>query len=106
MRDYVHVSDLAHSHVEAAKALAAGRALEPIYNLGSGEGKTVREMVDTLIVATGSESKANVVGRRPGDPARVVANGDLAIRDLDWGMRHTPAEMASSAWNARKNLSI
>lgn len=106
VRDYVHVSDLAHSHVEAAKALEAGRSLEPIYNLGSGDGKTVREMVDTLLAATGSETKAEVAGRRPGDPARIVANGDLAKRDLDWEMRHSTAQMASSAWNAHKKLAL
>lgn len=102
IRDYVHVADLAHSHVEAALALQSGKQLEPIYNLGSGEGQSVRDMITTIIDVTGSDIKPVVSARRAGDPARVVANGDLASRDLDWAMRHSVRDMAQSAWNARQ----
>ncbi len=98
VRDYVHVGDLARAHVATAVALKEGRALEPVYNLGSGDGNSVREVMDAVVAAT-STTLAPVVGpRRPGDPARIVADGSLAARDLGWRMRHTVAEMVQSAW--------
>ncbi|WP_066586429.1 UDP-glucose 4-epimerase GalE [Cellulomonas timonensis] len=100
VRDYVHVADLAVSHVAAAQALAGGRALEPVYNLGSGDGVSVRQIMTAMADATGIEFTPDVAPRRPGDPARIVASGALAARDLDWKMRHTLADMVASAWRA------
>ncbi len=100
VRDYVHVADLAVSHVAAAQALAEGRALEPVYNLGSGDGVSVRQIMTAMADATGIEFTPEMAPRRPGDPARIVASGALAARDLDWKMRHTLAEMVASAWRA------
>jgi len=101
VRDYVHVADLAISHVSAAQALAAGRDLEPVYNLGSGDGVSVRQIMTAMADATGIPFTPEVAPRRPGDPARIVASGALAARDLDWKMRHTLADMVQSAWEAR-----
>ncbi|WP_062389794.1 UDP-glucose 4-epimerase GalE [Demequina iriomotensis] len=98
VRDYVHVSDLAAAHVVAAQRLDAGDALEPVYNLGSGSGTSVRQIVDAMVAATGTD-KAPVEGpRRPGDPASIVADGTLATRDLAWAMRYSVQEMVDSAW--------
>ena len=102
VRDYVHVADLAISHVAAARALAAGQPLEPVYNLGSGEGVSVRQIMDAMAKVTGVDFTPEIHARRPGDPARIVASGDLAARDLDWRMRHTLEDMVASAWSARK----
>jgi UDP-glucose 4-epimerase len=102
VRDYVHVADLAVSHVAAARALTDGRALEPVYNLGSGDGLSVRQIMDAMARVTGIDFEPEVRPRRPGDPARIVASGELAARDLDWRMRHTLDEMVRSAWAARK----
>jgi UDP-glucose 4-epimerase len=102
VRDYVHVADLAVSHVAAAEALAAGTTLEPVYNLGSGEGLSVRQIMDAMARVTGIDFEPEVRERRPGDPARIVASGDLAARDLRWEMRHTVDEMVASAWAARR----
>jgi UDP-glucose 4-epimerase len=102
VRDYVHVADLAISHVAAAEALAAGTALEPVYNLGSGEGLSVRQIMDAMARVTGIDFEPEIHERRPGDPARIVASGDLAARDLRWEMRHTVDEMVASAWQARQ----
>lgn len=102
VRDYVHVADLAHSHVVAARRLAAGEALEPVYNLGSGAGSSVRQIMDTIREVTGIDFTPEVHPRRPGDPARIVATGELAMRDLDWAMRHTLHDMVASAWEARQ----
>ncbi len=103
VRDYVHVADLAHSHVVAAKALEAGTPLEPVYNLGSGNGSSVREIMDAMAEVTGIDFEPEIAPRRPGDPARIVASGELAGRDLEWEMRHSLTDMVASAWAARKN---
>ena len=102
VRDYVHVADLAASHVAAARALAEGTALEPVYNLGSGDGLSVRQIMEAMARVTGVDVEPEVHPRRPGDPARIVASGELAGRDLDWQMRHTVDEMVASAWQARQ----
>jgi len=102
VRDYVHVADLAVSHVAAAEALLSGRPLEPVYNLGSGDGLSVRQIMDAMARVTGVDFTPEVHPRRPGDPARIVASGELAGRDLDWQMRHSVDEMVASAWQARK----
>jgi UDP-glucose 4-epimerase len=105
VRDYLHVSDLATSHVVAAQRLAEGAPLEPVYNLGSGTGVSVAEIMDTIRRVTGIEFTPEPAPRRPGDPARIVASGELAARDLDWQMRHTLEDMVRSAWEARSRAS-
>ncbi len=102
VRDYVHVADLAAAHVAAARRLDAGEPTERVYNLGSGSGQSVREVLDAVRRVTGADVEPEVGPRRPGDPARIVASGDLAERDLDWRMRHTLDEMVASAWEARR----
>ncbi|WP_291039092.1 UDP-glucose 4-epimerase GalE [Herbiconiux sp.] len=100
VRDYIHVSDLALAHVEAARRLDAGDTLLPAYNLGSGDGISVRQIMDAMADVTGIPFTPEVAPRRPGDPARIVASGALATRDLSWSMRHTLSDMVSSAWSA------
>ena len=101
VRDYVHVADLAHSHVVAAQKLAAGERLAPIYNLGSGSGSSVKQIMDAVRVVTGIDFTPEIGPRRPGDPARIVATGELASRDLEWTMRNSLIDMVTSAWSAR-----
>jgi UDP-glucose 4-epimerase len=102
VRDYVHVSDLALSHVVAAEALEEGRPLLPVYNLGSGSGLSVRQIMDAVARVTGIDFTPDIRPRRPGDPARIVATGEFAARDLHWKMRHAVDEMVASAWAARQ----
>ncbi len=102
VRDYVHVADLAASHVTAAQALAAGRPLERVYNLGSGDGLSVRQIMTAMAAATGIDFEPGTGPRRAGDPDRIVADGTLAARDLDWKMRHSVEEMVASAYAAQK----
>jgi UDP-glucose 4-epimerase len=105
VRDYIHVADLAVSHVAAAKRLDAHEPIEPVYNLGSGDGVSVGEIMTTVAEVTGIAFTPEVGPRRAGDPARIVASGELAARDLDWKMRHTLQEMVRSAWEARQAAS-
>jgi UDP-glucose 4-epimerase len=101
VRDYVHVSDLALSHVAAAQRLTAGEELLPVYNLGSGTGCSVAEIMTAIRTVTGIDFTPKIGPRRPGDPARIVASGEAAARDLGWEMRHDLEDMVRSAWRAR-----
>jgi UDP-glucose 4-epimerase len=100
VRDYIHVTDLALSHVAAARRLDAGEDIEPVYNLGSGDGVSVGEIMATVQQVTGIDFVPEIGPRRVGDPDRIVASGELAARDLRWSMRHSLKEMVQSAWDA------
>ena len=102
VRDYIHVADLALAHVAAARRLDDGLPVERVYNLGSGAGTSVAQIMTAIRTVTGIDFEPTIMPRRPGDPARIVATGDLAARDLDWTMRHSLEEMVSSAWEARR----
>jgi UDP-glucose 4-epimerase len=102
VRDYVHVADIAAAHVVAARRLAAGESIEPAYNLGSQNGLSVKQIMDAMARATGIPFTAAIGPRRPGDPDRIVATGELAARDLDWANRYTVDEMVRTGWEARR----
>ncbi|GAA1055664.1 UDP-glucose 4-epimerase GalE [Agromyces luteolus] len=106
VRDYIHVADLADAHVAAARRLDAGEPIEAVYNLGSGDGVSVGEIMREVAAVTGTPFTPEVGPRRAGDPARIVASGELAARDLDWRMRHSLREMVASAWSARRAASV
>ena len=83
-RDYVHVADVAEAHVAAARALAAGRNLNTVYNLGRGVGSSVKQVVQIVAEVTGTPNDYQVAPRRPGDPARLVALTHKANAELKW----------------------
>ena len=101
VRDYIHVADLAASHVVAAQALSEGTRLRPVYNLGSGDGLSVAQIMTAMAEVTGIGFVPEIGPRREGDPARIVASGDHAAADLQWQMRHDVSSMVRSAWQAR-----
>ena len=103
VRDYVHVQDLAEGHVAAARRLESGADIEPVYNLGSGSGSSVREIMDTMREVTGIDFSPTIGARRAGDPARIVASGELAKRDLGWAPERDLRDMVESAWRARRS---
>lgn len=105
VRDYIHVTDLALAHVAAARRLDAGEPVEAAYNLGSGTGVSVGEIMSTVADVTGIAFTPDAAPRRAGDPARIVAAGDLAARDLGWAMRHSLREMVESQWLATRGAS-
>ncbi|TFC36650.1 MULTISPECIES: UDP-glucose 4-epimerase GalE [unclassified Cryobacterium] len=106
VRDYIHVADLALSHVAAARHLDAGEPVLPVYNLGSGDGVSVGQIMSTVAAVTGIDFAPVIGPRRAGDPDRIVASGELAARDLDWAMRHSLEEMVQSAWESRQTASV
>ncbi len=100
VRDYIHVSDVADAHVAAAVALSEGRDLQPVYNLGSGTGVSVLQIMAAMARVTGIDFTPEITERRPGDPARIVASGELAARDLDWATRRSLDDCVRSAWES------
>ncbi|WP_417563422.1 UDP-glucose 4-epimerase GalE [Microbacterium sp.] len=102
VRDYVHVADIAAAHVVAAQRLASGAPIEPAYNLGSQNGLSVKQIMDAMARVTGVAFTPEIAPRRPGDPDRIVATGELAVRDLEWANRYTVDEMVRSGWEARR----
>lgn len=100
VRDYVDVSDIAKAHVAAAGRLESGLPVEPVYNLGAGEGVSVLQIMQTVSEVTGLEFQPSINPRRPGDPARIVADGSLAARDLKWENRSDLGGTIKNAWLA------
>lgn len=100
MRDYVHVSDLARAHVAALEKLAGGGG-SFVVNLGTGDGITVKEMADKAKQVSGRDFTCEVVGRRAGDPASVVASAGLAKTLLGWEARHSDVDtLVRTTWKA------
>jgi UDP-glucose 4-epimerase len=81
VRDYIHIVDLAQAHILALRALDQGSRT---YNLGNGEGFTVKEVIETCRQVTGHPIPAQVGPRRPGDPAALIASSDKIRRELGW----------------------
>lgn len=100
VRDYVHVQDVAEAHVVAATKLSSGTELREIYNLGAGRGTSVLEIMNAAREATGIEFTPEIRGRRMGDPAEIVATGQLAAKDLGWKNNFTISQMLESAWGS------
>jgi UDP-glucose 4-epimerase len=97
IRDYIHIADLVSAHLLALEALGERDVL--IYNLGSGNGYSVREVIETARRVTGHSIPANEMPRRPGDSARLVASSEKIQRELGWEPQHDNLEeILSSAW--------
>lgn len=86
VRDYVHVSDLADAHLLALRRLEQGGS-SAAFNLGNGQGMTVRQVLDAVARAAGRPVPHQMGARRAGDPARLVASNDAARRELGWAPR-------------------
>jgi UDP-glucose 4-epimerase len=99
VRDFVHVTDLAAAHLGALQALAAGGA-SSAYNLGNGEGMSVRAVIECVGRVTGHAVPHRIGPRRPGDPARLVASSARAMRELGWTPKYAALEtIIRTAWS-------
>jgi UDP-glucose 4-epimerase len=96
VRDYIHVVDLADAHLRALSAAAAGT--HHVINLGSGNGHTVREVLDTVKRVTGNEVPVVESGPRPGDVAVLIASNAKAAQLLGWQPKRDLAAMVEDAW--------
>ena len=103
VRDYIHVVDLAKGHVKALNKLEKeGQGLY-IYNLGTGKGTSVLDMVKAFEKATGEKVAYKIVERRPGDIAQCYADATKAKEELDWEATKTIEDMCKDSWNYIKN---
>jgi len=98
VRDYIHVVDLARGHLAALDFLADADPGARIWNLGSGNGHSVRDMIRAVEAATGEELPSRVVARRDGDVATVVADPSLANEQLGWKVELDLAAMCADSW--------
>lgn len=97
LRDYIHVVDLALGHLKTLDKLATGPGLFT-YNLGTGRGNSVLEMVRAFEAASGRAVPYRIVGRRPGDIAACYADAGLAERELGWKAERDIAQMCADSW--------
>lgn len=111
VRDFIHVMDLAEGHLAALDFLANSEAASPLslrdgaggpaihtFNLGTGQGISVLEMIGAFEVASGKTVKYRIANRRPGDIATCYAQADKAARLMGWGARRSLQEMCTSTW--------
>lgn len=98
VRDYVHVNDLARAHILALEKMAQeNQSLR--YNLGSGNGQSVAELIAQAKEVTGVDFKVEYKGRRAGDPAVLVADSAKAARELGWKPQYDLKQIIQTAWN-------
>lgn len=103
IRDYIHVADLADAHVKAIQLLLAGgadrKSAKQAFNLGTGEGHSVKQIIEAVRRVTGKPIRAELKPRRAGDPPAAVADASLANRELGWQPKFTNLEaIVESAW--------
>ncbi len=100
IRDYIHILDLAQAHMLALTAPESGH-----YNLGTGNGLSVKEIVDETRRVTGRDFKVEIADRRPGDPARLIACSDRARKMLNWKPEfESAAAIIESAWRWKQRF--
>ena len=102
VRDYIHVVDLAEGHVRALEKLETKPGLVT-YNLGTGRGNSVREVIEAFEAATGLTIPYQIVGRRPGDVAQIYADPSLAQKELGWRAQKSLQDMCADAWRWQVN---
>lgn len=100
VRDYIHVVDLAKGHVKAIEKLDSG---VNIYNLGTGRGTSVLELINAFMKVNAVDVPYEIVGRRPGDIATCYADADKAEKELNWKAELGIEEMVRDAWKFEKS---
>ncbi|HEP1822897.1 TPA: UDP-glucose 4-epimerase GalE [Streptococcus suis] len=98
VRDYIHVIDLALGHIKALEKISTTAGVHT-YNLGSGQGTSVLELVQAFEKVNGVPVPYKIVDRRPGDVATCYANADKALEELDWKTEKTIEDMCRDTWN-------
>ncbi|MGB3414216.1 MAG: UDP-glucose 4-epimerase GalE [Microbacteriaceae bacterium] len=105
IRDYVHVLDLAEAHLSALDALDSPERQHSIFNIGTGTGTSVLEVVDAISGAIGRKLEPIIAAARAGDPPRLTADVNRAAQELNWTARYGLAEIVDSAWRAHQHRS-
>lgn len=97
VRDYIHVVDLALGHIKAVEKIMSGTGVDA-YNLGTGKGYSVLEMIRSLEKVCGKKLNYKIMGRRPGDLASCYSDPSKALRELGWKAERGLEEMCEDAW--------
>ena len=107
VRDYIHVKDLASAHIAALDYLAGGQDMaEHIFNVGTGKGSSVREVVSKVIASTGLDLEPEELARRAGDPPQLIGNATRIGEVLGWKAEHDLDDIVTSSytsWQADPN---
>ncbi|RYD81887.1 MAG: UDP-glucose 4-epimerase GalE [Sphingobacteriales bacterium] len=106
LRDYIHVSDIAHAHTLALNFLVEKKNKSncDVFNLGSGNGSTVLEVIKTFEKVSGEKLNYVVGPRRAGDVVAIYANNDKAVNELGWSCKYNLEDMMKTAWEWEKKL--
>ncbi|MGL5317933.1 MAG: GDP-mannose 4,6-dehydratase, partial [Bacteroidales bacterium] len=106
IRDYINVVDLAKAHVISVNRMLEGKSLSSVetFNLGTGRGLTVLELINTFEAVTGVKVAHKIVGRREGDIEKVWANPDIANNVLGWKAEESVEDTLASAWKWQLRL--
>jgi UDP-glucose 4-epimerase len=104
IRDYLHVSDLAEAHVAALQWLERAPGAMDVFNLGTGEGSSVKEVIAAFEAATGRAVPHRIGPRRPGDVTAIYADASKADRVLGWRTRRSLQECLADAWRWQEKL--
>jgi UDP-glucose 4-epimerase len=99
IRDYIHVQDLALAHLAALKKVESGY-ISQVYNVGSGKGYSVKEMMDQISKSIGRDINPEVSQARAGDSPKLIASIDKIREQLGWSPKASLEEMIDSAWQA------
>jgi UDP-glucose 4-epimerase len=100
IRDYVHVLDLAQAHIQALDYLEKDKREFNTFNVGTGTGSSVFEVIHQIQKTSGIDFEYEVVSRRAGDPARLIADASRIEAVMDWKAKNTLVEIIESAWKA------
>lgn len=103
IRDFVHVNDLADAHIKGLEYLISEKKTD-YFNLGSGSGFSVREVIEKVKEVTNVDFKVEEVDRRPGDPAYLIADNTKARKILGWEPKYDLEKIIQTAWNWHKVL--
>jgi UDP-glucose 4-epimerase len=104
IRDYIHISDLAKAHLVALEKVFTS-SVDEVYNVGSGSGYSVTEMINQIAESIGKAITPTLSPRRPGDTAQLIASIAKIERDLGWKPERSLKEMIDSAWQAESKVS-
>jgi len=102
IRDYIHVTDLAKAHLLALEALLSSTIETATYNLGNGNGYSVKQIIETCELVTGKKANVQYAERRAGDPAKLVANAGKIYAELGWKAQLDILDIIKSAWTWHK----
>ncbi|MBR3140614.1 MAG: UDP-glucose 4-epimerase GalE [Methanobrevibacter sp.] len=103
IRDYIHVNDLADAHIKAYEFLCRENQSD-VFNLGNGQGYSVREVIDMCKKVTGRDFKVEIAPRREGDPARLIADSTKIQNKLGWTPQYDLSQIVESSWNWHEKI--